>query len=345
MKIAVDALGGDYAPAEIVKGVEHARDKYSDVEFLLYGPVDQIKPLIKNFNRIKLIQADQFIKMGDQPVRSVLTKRHSSMDMAARAVKDGKADAFLSAGNSGAILASGLFIVGRIKGIARPAFTVALPTVKGDHDRFVMLDVGANAESKPFNLYQYAFMGKYYAQKVLHIDNPRIGLMNNGTEADKGDSLHKTDYQLLSKTKDLNFIGNIESRELLNDVADVVIADGFSGNAVLKGMEGTALSLLYFIKHSILKSGIGAKLGALMLKPTFKKIADKLDYSKYGGAVLLGVNAPYVKMHGNTKAPVVVNTVGQIRTMIKSHTTNNIVNYFDAHSKEMSDIKKRAQNY
>ncbi len=343
MKIAVDAMGGDYAPREIVKGIELARDRYSDVNFQLYGKIDQLKPLIKNPARLKLIQADQVIKMGDVPVRSVLTKRHSSLDLAARAVKQHRADAFLSAGNSGAILAAGLFIVGRIKGIDRPGFATTLPVIHGHHDRFLMLDVGANAESKPLNLYQYAFLGKYYAQKVLKINNPRVGLMNNGTEADKGDRLHQTDHRLLSKRDDLNFVGNVESRELLNGVADVVVCDGFSGNAVLKSMEGTALSMLKLIKHRILNDGVKAKLGALLLKSTFKRIGRKLDYSKYGGAVLMGVKAPFVKMHGNSKAMTVRNTVGQIRTMVKSKTIDNVVNYFDSHATEMTAIKRQAQ--
>ena len=336
MKIAVDAMGGDYAPREIIKGVELARDKYPGIEFQLYGPLKKIQPLVKNAKRIQFINATQTIKMGDQPVRSVLTKRRSSLDLAARAVKEHRADAFLSAGNSGAILAAGLFIVGRIKGIDRPGFTTTLPVVKGPQSKFVMLDVGANAESKPFNLYQFAFMGKYYAQKVMHIKKPRIGLMNNGTESDKGDRLHKTDYQLLSHNSDLNFIGNIESRELLNDVADVVVTDGFSGNAVL--------SMLYLIKHSILNSNAVSKLGALMLRPTFRRIGRKLNYSKYGGAVLMGVKAPFVKMHGNSKAPTVRNTIGQIRTMVQSRTVEHIVQYFDAHVDEMKAIKKQSQD-
>lgn len=343
IKIAVDAMGGDYAPLEIVKGVELARNKYPEIEFQLYGKIDEVKPLIKNNTRIKLINADQIISMSDRPVHAVLTKRHSSLVMAAQAVKKGNADAFLSAGNSGAILAAGLFVIGRIKGIDRPAFTITMPTVQGQHHQFVILDVGANAESKAFNLYHFALMGKYYGQKILKFKQPRIGLLNNGTEYDKGDALHQKVYQLLKHNPDLNFIGNIEARELLNDAADVVVTDGFTGNAALKSIEGTALSMLHLIKHSILSGSLMGKLGALLLKPTFHHVGRVLDYSKYGGAVLMGVKAPVVKMHGNTRAKTVRNTIGQIKTLVDSQTVQQIKTYFQNHADEMETLKKQAR--
>ncbi|GLB46820.1 phosphate acyltransferase [Philodulcilactobacillus myokoensis] len=344
MKIAIDAMGGDYAPTEIVKGVELARDKYSEIEFQLYGPLDQIKPLVKNNERIDIINADEVIGMGEEPVRAVMRKKNSSIDLAAKAVKDHQADAFLSAGNTGAILTAGLFIVGRIKGIDRPGLTTTMPVVtRGDQSKFVMLDVGANADSKAFNLYQYAFMGKYYAEQVLKIKNPRIGLLNNGTEPDKGDMLHKHVHKLLSQNDDLNFIGNVESRELLNGAADVVVSDGFTGNAALKGIEGAALSVMNVIKDTIMSGGLRSKLGALMLKKSFKQIGNKMDYSKYGGAVLMGVKAPVVKTHGSSKATTVRNTIGQIKTMVDSKTVNQIVNYFDVHADEMKEIKKNSK--
>ncbi|MCL0318374.1 phosphate acyltransferase PlsX [Apilactobacillus xinyiensis] len=345
MKIAIDAMGGDYAPNEVVKGVEQARNAYKDIQFQLYGQVDKIKPLLQSNERIELVQADEVIEMGEEPVKAVMKKKNSSLDMAAQAVKDKKADAFFSAGNTGAILAAGLFIIGRIKGIDRPGLATTLPIVNDpEHDNFVMLDVGANAESKLFNLYQYAFMGKYYAENVRHIDNPRIGLLNNGTEADKGDKLHKAANELFAKNKDLNFIGNVESRELLNGAADVVITDGFTGNAALKAIEGTALSVLELIKGEIMQGGVKSKLGALMLKPTFKKIAKEMDYSQYGGAVLMGTKAPVIKAHGSSKANTIKNTIYQIKTMIDSHIIDDVVEYFDAHSQQMDDIKRDAKN-
>ncbi|CAI2667428.1 phosphate acyltransferase PlsX [Apilactobacillus apinorum] len=345
MKIAIDAMGGDNAPLEVVKGVEMARDQYPDIEFKLFGQIDKVKPLIQNDERIELIQSDEVIEMGEEPVKAVMKKKNSSLDMAAQAVKDKEADAFFSAGNTGAILAAGLFIIGRIKGINRPGLATTLPIVNDEyHDNFVMLDVGANAESKLFNLYQYAFMGKYYAENVRNIKNPRIGLLNNGTEADKGDALHKAANELLANDKNLNFIGNVESRELLNGAADVVVTDGFTGNAALKAIEGTALSLLTLIKGEIMSGGLKSKVGALMLKPTFKKIGKEMDYSQYGGAVLMGTKAPVVKAHGSSEAVTIKNTIFQIKTMIDSKTIDNVVEYFDKHADDMQQIKQNAKN-
>lgn len=188
MKIAVDAMGGDYAPKEVVAGIELARDRYPEIEFDLYGQTDKVKPFLNNADHINLVQADEVIAMEDEPVRAIRRKKQSSIVLGAQAVRDGKDDAFFSAGNTGALLAAGLLIIGRIKGIDRPGLTTTLPVLnKPDQDQFLMLDVGANADSKPFNLYQYAILGKYYAQTVMGVKNPRIGLLNNGTEADKGD--------------------------------------------------------------------------------------------------------------------------------------------------------------
>lgn len=341
LKIAVDAMGGDYAPKEIVAGIEQARDRYPEVEFDLYGQIDKVKPFLTTPERINLVQADEVIAMEDEPVKAIRRKKQSSIVLAAQAVRDGEADAFFSAGNTGAILAAGLLIIGRIKGIDRPGLTTTLPVLNNpDQDQFLMLDVGANADTKPFNLYQYAILGKYYAQTVMGVENPRIGLLNNGTEADKGDLVHKAAHEALANAKDLNFIGNVESRELLNGAADVVVSDGFSGNAVLKNTEGTALSMLKLIKHSIMDGGISGKLGAALLKPTFKAIQAKMDYSQYGGAVLLGVKAPVIKTHGSTKAETVANTIGQIKAMLENHIVDDVVTYFGEHSDEMIAAKE-----
>ncbi|GAX07824.1 phosphate acyltransferase [Secundilactobacillus silagincola] len=344
MRIAVDAMGGDYAPKEVVAGIEMARDRYPEIEFDLYGQSDKVKPFLNNEDHITLVQADEVITMEDEPVRALRRKKQSSIVLAAQAVRDGKDDAFFSAGNSGALLAAGLLIIGRIKGIDRPGLTTTLPVLNNpEQNQFLMLDVGANADSKPFNLYQYAILGKYYAQTVMGVENPRIGLLNNGTEADKGDMVHKAVHEYLANAKDLNFIGNVESRELLNGAADVVVTDGFTGNAVLKNTEGTALSMLKLIKHSIMNGGITSKLGAAMLKSTFKDIQTQMDYSKYGGAVLLGVKAPVIKTHGSAKAETIANTIGQIKTMLENHSVDNVVTYFNDHSEEMAAAKAEMQ--
>ncbi|KRM59653.1 phosphate acyltransferase [Secundilactobacillus malefermentans DSM 5705 = KCTC 3548] len=343
MKLAIDAMGGDYAPEEIVKGVELARDQHSDIEFLLFGQTDKITPFLKDNSHITIVQADEVIEMGDEPVRAIRRKKQSSIVLAAQAVKEGKADAFFSAGNTGAVLAAGLLIIGRIKGIDRPGLTTTLPVItKKDQDSFVMLDIGANADSKPANLVQYAVMGKYYAESVMNITNPRIGLLNNGTEADKGDKVHREVHDLLLETENINFIGNVESRELLNGVADVVVTDGFTGNAVLKTVEGTALSMFKMIKGSIMSGGVGGKLGAAMLKGTFNEVRNQMDYSKYGGAVLLGVKAPVVKTHGSSKAETVVNTISQIKSMIDTQSVQNVISYFDDQAKKAANEEENA---
>ncbi|GEO73370.1 glycerol-3-phosphate acyltransferase PlsX [Levilactobacillus namurensis DSM 19117] len=341
MKIAVDAMGGDYAPDEIVKGVELARDAYPDLEFLLYGQADKVQPLLQDTTRITLKPAEEVIAMGDEPVRAVRRKKHSSIVLAATAVKEGEADAFFSAGNTGAVLTAGLLIVGRIKGIDRPGLTTTLPVLrKPDQSSFVMLDVGANADTKPFNVVQYAIMGQYYAQSVMHVAHPRIGLLNNGTEADKGDKAHRAIHDTLAGMDDIHFVGNVESRELLNGAADVVVTDGFTGNATLKAIEGTALSMLKLIKGEIMSGGLGGKLGASMLRPVFHRVRDAMDYSQYGGAVLLGLKAPVVKTHGSTKAETVKNTMGQIHELLATDSSRQMINYFTDHAEQMAALKE-----
>jgi glycerol-3-phosphate acyltransferase PlsX len=330
MKIAVDAMGGDNAPKVVIEGVEQARDLYPDLEFDLYGNPDAIKPLIKNDQRLNIIPTKDDITMGEEPVRAIRHKKDSSIVKAATAVKNGEADAFLSAGNTGAVLAAGIFIVGRIKGIARPGLTSVLPIAKPGASRhsFVYLDTGANAESKEKNLLQYAYLGKFYSESVLGVENPRIALLNNGAEEDKGDTLHKAVWQLLNAQDDLNFVGNIESGDLLYGKADVVVSDGWTANAALKATEGTAKMMLTLIRHGIMNGGLRAKLGYLLLKPVFHQIGRSMNTSTYGGAVLLGLKAPVVKTHGASDALAIKNTVGQIHTMLKANLIGKTVDFF-----------------
>lgn len=331
MKIAVDAMGGDNAPQAIIEGVEQARDLYPDLEFDLYGNPDKFKSLIKNTDRLTIVPTTEEISMGEEPVRAIRKKKDSSIVRAAQAVKEGKAEAFFSAGNTGAILAAGLFIVGRIKGIDRPGLTSILPIAQPGAKRnsFVYLDSGANAESKEKNLIQYAFLGKFYAEKVLGIANPRIALLNNGAEEDKGDQLHKDVWQKLNAEEQLNFVGNIESGDLLVGKADVIVSDGWTANAALKATEGTAKMMMTLIRDGIMNGGWRAKLGYLMLRPVFHRIGQKMSASTYGGAVLLGLKAPVVKTHGSSDATAVKNTISQIRTMLKTNVIGETVKFFD----------------
>ncbi|MCL3857867.1 phosphate acyltransferase PlsX [Pediococcus pentosaceus] len=346
MKIAVDAMGGDNAPEEIVKGVSEARKALPDVEFILYGKKDEIAKYMDDFRNVKVVHTDEVITMEDEPVKAVRRKKNSSMVLAAQAVKNGDADAIFSAGNTGALLATGLFIIGRIKGLDRPGMTTTLPSLKGENDNFTMLDVGANAESKAKNLHDFAILGNFYGTNVMHVTNPRIALLNNGTEYDKGDKIHKEAYQLLKNDSSLNFVGNIESRELLNGTADVVVTDGFTGNAVLKNIEGTALSMLKLVKETIMNSGVKGKMGGLLLKSAFSQIKDQMDYSKQGGAVLLGVKAPVVKAHGSSNANQVKNALVQVHEIVDSKLVKNLADYFEMHleSIKQDDVDKENEN-
>ncbi|AFT82068.1 phosphate acyltransferase PlsX [Leuconostoc carnosum] len=335
MKIAIDAMGGDFAPFEIIKGVEIARDRYKDIEFQLYGTEGEVKPLIQNWERIELIPTTEVIAMGDEPVKAMRRKKDSSMVRAAMAVKAGRADALFSAGNTGALLSSAIFLVGRIKGVDRPALATALPSFGGKYDHFVFMDLGANADSKPVHLYQYGILGSFYASHVLKIDEPSVRLLNNGAEEDKGDEVHKTAHQLMKNSPSFNFLGNIEARDLLDGTADVVVADGFSGNAALKATEGTALMMLKQIKQSILAAGLRGKIGGALLKPAFKEVQKKLDYNEAGGAVILGTKAPVVKTHGSAKATAVANTMGQIKIMVDTQLIPDIQQYINAHTEEL----------
>ena len=297
-KIAVDAMGGDNAPKAIIEGVNRALAEFSDIEIQLYG--DESK--------------------------AIRRKKKASMVLGANAVKEGTADAVISAGNTGALLAAGLFVVGRIKGIDRPGLMSTLPTLDGRG--YDMLDLGANAENTPKHLHQYAILGSFYAKNVRDIAKPRVGLLNNGTEATKGDPLHKEAYALLAEDASLNFVGNVEARDLMNGVADVVVSDGFTGNAVLKTMEGTALNIMGGLKSSIKSGGLKAKLGALLLKDSLYQLKDTMDYSSAGGAVLFGLKAPIVKCHGSSDAQAVYYTIRQVRTMLETNVVGQLVETF-----------------
>ena len=328
MKIAVDAMGGDYAPEAIVKGVMLARDEFKDIEFQLYGKEAEIKKYLTDDCNITIIHTDEKINSEDEPVKAIRRKKQASMVLAAQAVKEGRADAVLSAGNTGALLAAGLFVVGRIKGIDRPGLMSTLPVI-GKDGGFDMLDLGANADNKPEHLVKYAILGSYYAKNVRKIAQPKVALLNNGIEEMKGNEVTKKAFELLKATPEIDFIGNIEAREILEGRADVVVTDGFTGNAVLKSIEGTALSMMTLLKSSILGAGVKGKMGALLLKDSLKNLKNQMDYSKHGGAVLFGLKAPVVKAHGSAKEEAVYATIKQIHTMLESHVVEKLVAHFE----------------
>lgn len=327
--IAIDAMGGDNAPDAMVQGVNLALHTYEDVKIKLFGDESLILPLLDKNDRVEVIHTTEMITGEDEPVIAVRRKKTASMVLAAKAVKDGEADVVLSAGNTGALLASGLLIVGRIKNIDRPGLMPVIPTISKEHPQFILMDAGANADAKPVNLHQHAILADYYAREVLGIKQPRVGLINNGTEAGKGNEVSKAAYELIQAEKQLNFVGNIEARELLDGVVDIAITDGFTGNAVLKTLEGTSKSVLKAIKEKLLHSGLKTKLGALMVKDALAELKDDFDDSKAGGAVMLGVKGIVIKAHGSANDEAIFNAIRQGRRVAQSGVIEKTVHFFE----------------
>jgi phosphate acyltransferase len=334
MKLAIDAMGGDNAPKAVVEGAMKAISAFSDLEVTLIGNEEKIKSHLTDSTRISIIHTDEIIESTDEPVRAVRRKKNASMVLMANEVKEGRADGCISAGNTGALMTAGLFIIGRIEGIERPALSPTLPTLDGNG--FLFLDVGANVDAKPEHLLQYAIMGSIYVEKVRGIKNPRIGLLNVGTEDKKGNDLTKQTFALLKNTQ-LNFVGNVESRDLMDGVADVVVTDGFTGNIALKSIEGTALSVFSMLKTTLM-SNLKSKIAAGILKPEFKVIKQQMDYSEYGGAALFGLKAPVIKAHGSSDANAIYNAIRQTHEMV----TNNVAETI--HSSIEGTVNKEGQS-
>lgn len=320
MIIALDGMGGDNAPEEIVKGALESLSRFPDIHIHLFGDEQKMAPFLQTHERLTVFHCTEVIESDDEPVRAIRRKKDASMVRMAQAVKDGEADAGVSAGNTGALVSAGLFIVGRIEGIERPALAPTLPTVDGKG--FLMLDVGANANAKPSQLAQYGIMGSIYAEKVRGIANPKVGLLNIGTEEGKGNELTKEAYHHLAKAP-INFIGNVEARDLLMGVADVVVTDGFTGNMALKTIEGTALGFFTMLKE-VYMSSMKTKMSAALVKKELSGLKKKMDYSEYGGAGLFGLNASIVKAHGSSNATAVFNAIRQTRTMIEYDVSGTI---------------------
>ncbi|MGI1658909.1 MAG: phosphate acyltransferase PlsX [Desulfitobacterium sp.] len=316
MRIAVDAMGGDHAPVEIVKGALRSVEQF-DIEVVLVGQTERIKECLPQGElpkRIQIQEASEVVEMDEHPAQAVRKKKDSSIVVATRMVKEGTADALVSAGSTGAQMAASLLGLGRIKGIDRPAIVTVLPTLEGGK---LILDVGANPDAKPEHLVQYAMMGSIYAESILGIKNPKVGLLNIGAEETKGNELTLATYPLLQKSP-LNFIGNVEGRAVpYGRDADVVVCDGFVGNVVLKTTEGLAGALFQLIKEKITSTTV-RKLGALAIKPGLKEIAKMLDYAEYGGAPLLGVNGISIISHGSSNEKAIFNAIRVAKECVES---------------------------
>lgn len=329
MRIAIDAMGGDHAPKEIVIGAENAARNNSDVSYILYGAEDEIrKYLTDDLSNIEILHTDEKIEADDDPVRAVRRKKEASMVLAARDVQEGRADALMSCGNTGALVAAGLLVVGRFPNVDRPALMSTLPAFSEGRQEFEFLDLGANADAKPVNILQHAVLGTHFARDIRGIQNPTVGLLNIGTEENKGNDLTKKAYDLLKDEPAVNFYGNIEARDLLNGLVDVIVTDGFTGNAVLKTMEGTASTMKNVIKNAVLSGGLKTKLGGYLIKDSLSQLGDGLDHNKVGGAILIGVKAPVLKSHGSSKREVVEYTLGKARDMLASGVIDNMAGAF-----------------
>lgn len=321
MKLAIDAMGGDNAPKEIVLGAMEAVSSIDNLEITLIGDEQKIKSFLTHqHNNIQVMHTDEMITSDDEPVRAVRRKKKASLVLMAKEVKEGRADACISAGNTGALMSAGLFGVGRIPGISRPALCPTLPTIEGKG--FLLLDVGANVDAKANHLVQYAVMGSIYMEKVRHIPNPTVGLLNVGTEDGKGNDLTKKAFSMLQNAP-VNFVGNVEARDLLTDTCDVVVTDGFTGNIALKTIEGTAMGMFSMIKDTFMSS-LKTKLAAGMVKKDLKGLKSKLDYSEYGGAGLFGLAAPVIKAHGSSNNRAILNAIKQASHMVEYNVTDTI---------------------
>jgi glycerol-3-phosphate acyltransferase PlsX len=322
MKIIIDAFGGDNAPLEIVKG-SVLSVKELDVDIILTGKETVIKQIARENNlsldRIEIVDCDEVITMEDDPLSVRKTKKNSSMALGFKLLNEGKGQAFISCGNSGALCVGATTIAGRIKGIKRTAFAPVLPSESGF---FMLLDGGANVDARPEMLYQFAMMGSVYMEKVMKVSNPRVALANVGTEEHKGTDIYRETFQLL-RNSELNFVGNVEGRDIPKGICDVVVCDGFTGNLILKTYEGVAITLMKKIKH-MFSDSVKGKMAAVLTMKDIKELKAKFDYNKYGGAPILGSAKPVFKAHGDAKAITVKNAVALSMQYVSGNAINEI---------------------
>ena len=334
MKIAIDAFGGDNAPDEVVKGAVDAVKEYG-VDIVLTGDTKKLDECFERLglskDHITFEQADGVIEIEDNPKMILKEKKNCSMGVAMQMVADGRADAMISAGSTAALVMGGTLIVKRIKGVKRPSLTPVMP---GLNNMYILLDGGANVDCRPDMLRQFAVMGSVYMNKIMGVDNPKVGLLNVGAEEEKGNALVKETFPLLKECPDINFIGSVEARDFIYGAADVVVTEAFAGNVMLKTIEGVASGLFKLIKNSITATPVST-IGAALVKPQLKNVAKIFDATEYGGAPLLGLNGLVVKIHGNASHKEVKNALFQVE-MFRSQDVNGKIR------EQLSDVQKEA---
>jgi len=322
--IAVDAMGGDNAPFEIVKGCVFAVGEHKNIKIILVGRQGDVQKELDKYNydksRMEIVNADEVIATEESPTAAIKNKKNSSMVIGLNLVKADRASAFISAGNTGALLTGAVTVIKRIKGVERPALGTLMPMENGKSS--LLIDAGANVDAKPSFLVQFAKMGSVYMENVMGIKNPKVGLINIGAEKEKGNTLTKETYELLEQS-DINFVGNIEARDLFLGKVDVMVCDAFVGNVVLKFAEGFAGSIMRIIKRELLSSRL-SKIGAFLSAGAFKRLKKFFDYSKVGGAPFIGLSGLVVKAHGNSKEKDIVGAINQCIKFIESDITNKI---------------------
>ncbi len=319
--LAIDAMGGDNAPKDIIEGTLLAVSKFDNIKVLMFGIEEEIKKYMpSSHDRITVINCSEVIETCEPPLIAIRKKTDSSLIKGLLAVKSGEADAFISAGSTGAVMAGALFKVGRIKGIDRPALAPVLPTRTG---KALLIDCGANADCEVKFLEQFALMGSAYMELVEGVDNPRVGLINIGVEEEKGNKLYKDTYKSMKTLDGINFVGNIEARDTTEGEADVLVCDGFTGNIVLKTLEGLATYLFSMIKEQIMQNGI-RKFGYILMKNGFRKVKAKLDHKAYGGAPLLGIKGCIIKAHGSSDESAFMGAIRQAIKYLDGNVTDVI---------------------
>ncbi len=334
-KVVLDAMGGDHSPGEMVLGAVNAVKEKDNLFVYIVGPSDRIRAELDKHeypkDQIEVIHAADEITCHDAPVQAIRGKKDSSMVVGLRMVREGKADGFVSAGNSGAVLVGGQVLVGKMKGIERAPLAPIVPTLKGVS---LLVDCGANVDAKPSNLLQFAQMGSIYMENAMKIERPTVGILNIGAEEEKGNALVKEAYPLLKDCKGINFIGSVEARDFIYGAADVVVTEAFAGNVMLKTIEGVASGLFKLIKNSITATPVST-IGAALVKPQLKNVAKIFDATEYGGAPLLGLNGLVVKIHGNASHKEVKNALFQVE-MFRSQDINSKI------KEQLLDTQKEA---